>query len=97
MIEPPLPPASSGKVMLDEDAPLLEFSTYAGVQKEHEGPWSRLVTGIGPVCGVESMVIANESTVRGGAMNPNTVAKQRRALDIAESNRLPVVSLVHLS
>ena len=40
------------------------------------------------------MVIANESTVKGGAMSPNTVAKQLRALDIAERNRLPVVSLV---
>lgn len=81
-------------LLLDEDAPFLELSSYAAVHEEHEGPGGRLVTGIGPVSGVECMVIANESTVKGGAMSPNTVAKQLRALDIAERNRLPVVSLV---
>lgn len=40
------------------------------------------------------MVIANQSTVKGGSLNPDAVAKQLRALDIAERNRLPVVTII---
>jgi acetyl-CoA carboxylase carboxyltransferase component len=40
------------------------------------------------------MLIANEATVKGGSLSPSAVAKQLRALDIAQRNRLPVISLV---
>jgi acetyl-CoA carboxylase carboxyltransferase component len=40
------------------------------------------------------MVVANDPTVRGGAVNPFTARRQRRALQIAEENRLPLVNLV---
>jgi len=46
------------------------------------------------VSGVECIVLANEATMKGGTTNPSTVAKQLRALDIAERNRLPVLTLV---
>ncbi|QTJ70656.1 acyl-CoA carboxylase subunit beta (plasmid) [Rhodococcus sp. ZPP] len=81
-------------LLLDEDAPFLELSCYAGAHDPAEQPGGRLITGIGPVSGVECMIIANQSTVKGGSLNPDAVAKQLRALDIAERNRLPVVTLV---
>ncbi len=40
------------------------------------------------------MVIANQPTVKGGSLSPSGVAKQLRALEVAERNRLPVVTLV---
>jgi acyl-CoA carboxylase subunit beta len=46
------------------------------------------------VSGVECMIIAHDPTVRGGAMNPFTLKKNLRALDIARVNRLPVIYLV---
>ena len=81
-------------LLLDEDAPFLELSVFAGAHEDGEHPGGRLVTGIGQVSGVECMVIANEATVKGGSMSPASVARQLRALDVAERNRLPVVSLV---
>jgi len=81
-------------LLLDQDAPFLELSPYAGAGDDREQPGARLVTGIGPISGVECMIIANEATVKGGSMSPAAVTKQLRALDIAERNRLPVVTLV---
>ena len=81
-------------LLIDEDAPFLELSAFAGAHEAGEPPGGRLITGIGPVSGVECMVIANEATVKGGSLNPAAVAKQLRALEIAERNRLPVISLV---
>ncbi len=81
-------------LLLDQDAPFLELSMYAGAHEPDEQPGGRLITGIGPVSGVECMVIANEPTVKGGSLNPSSVARQLRALDIAMHNRLPVISLV---
>src|ERR687890_742162 len=53
-----------------------------------------LVTGIGVVCDVECVVIGHDPTVRGGAMNPYSLRKTLRALEIARVNRLPVLNLV---
>src|SRR4051794_6499354 len=81
-------------LLLDEDAPFLELSSYAGADEADGQPGGRLITGIGPVSGVECMIIANQPTVKGGSLNPAAVAKQLRALDIAHRNRLPVITLV---
>ena len=40
------------------------------------------------------MIIAHDPTVRGGAMNPWSLKKTLRALEIARRNRLPVINLV---
>ena len=53
-----------------------------------------VVTGIGVVEGVECMIVANDPTVRGGAVNPYTLKKTQRAGEIALANRLPMVNLV---
>jgi len=81
------------ELLVDLDTAFLELSPLAGFGTGfHVG--ASLVTGIGVVSGVECVVIANDPTVRGGAINPHTLAKNLRALEIARVNRLPVVTLV---
>ncbi|HEX7659067.1 MAG TPA: carboxyl transferase domain-containing protein [Pseudonocardiaceae bacterium] len=81
------------ELLLDRDAPFLELSTLAAWGTEFTVGAS-VVTGVGVVSGVECVIIAHDPTVRGGAMNPYTLRKTLRALEIARRNRLPVVNLV---
>ena len=79
-------------LLLDTDAPFLELSPLAGWGTD-DALGAGLVTGIGVIQGVECMVSANDPTVKGGSQSPTTVAKALRAMEIAERNRLPLVSL----
>jgi acyl-CoA carboxylase subunit beta len=81
------------ELLLDEDAPFLELAALAGWGTDFTVGAS-IITGIGVVQGVECMLIAHDPTVRGGAMNPYTLRKTLRALEIARENRLPVINLV---
>src|SRR5688500_9605818 len=53
-----------------------------------------MIAGIGRVSGRETMIVANDPTVKGGAYFPTTVKKHLRAQEIAIQNRLPCVYLV---
>jgi acetyl-CoA carboxylase carboxyltransferase component len=53
-----------------------------------------LVTAIVEIHGRAVMVIANDPTVRGGSLSPTSITRTLRAMDVAETNRLPVVTLV---
>jgi acetyl-CoA carboxylase carboxyltransferase component len=81
------------ELLVDEDSPFLELSTLAAWGTAFTVGAS-VVTGIGVVSGVECVIIAHDATVRGGAMNPYSLRKTLRALEIARTNRLPVVNLV---
>ena len=81
------------ELMLDRDAAFLELSSLAAWGTAFTVGAS-VVTGIGVVSGVECVLIAHDPTVRGGAMNPISLKKTLRALEIARRNRLPVVNLV---
>jgi len=81
------------ELLLDRDTPFLELSSLAAWGSEFTVGAS-ILTGIGVVSGVECVILAHDPTVRGGAMNPFTLKKNLRALDIARVNRLPVVYLV---
>lgn len=81
-------------LVLDQDSPFLELAPYAGAQEPGEQVGARLITGIGWICGVECLVIANQSTIKAGAMSPRTTFKYLRALEIARTNRLPTLQLV---
>jgi acyl-CoA carboxylase subunit beta len=81
------------ELLLDPDSPFLELSSLAAWGTGFTVGAS-LVTGVGVVCGVECVIIAHDPTVRGGAMNPYSLRKTLRALEIARVNRLPVVNLV---
>jgi acetyl-CoA carboxylase carboxyltransferase component len=81
------------ELLLDRDAPFLELSSLAAWGTEFTVGAS-IVTGVGVISGTECVIIAHDPTVRGGSMNPYTLKKNLRALDIALINRLPVVNLV---
>jgi len=80
-------------LLLDRDAPFLELMALAGWGST-DPLGGALVTGIGPVAGVECMVVASDPTVRGGSISPTGVQKVLRALEISRVNRLPFVNLV---
>ena len=81
------------ELLLDPDSPFLELSSLAAWGTEFTVGAS-VVTGVGVVSGVECVIIAHDPTVRGGAMNPYSLRKGLRALEIARTSRLPVVNLV---
>ncbi|XP_047354283.1 methylcrotonoyl-CoA carboxylase beta chain, mitochondrial isoform X3 [Vespa velutina] len=62
--------------------------------KKEEVPAGGIITGIGRVEGNDCLIIANDTTVKGGTYYPITIKKQLRAQEIAEENRLPCIYLV---
>jgi 3-methylcrotonyl-CoA carboxylase beta subunit len=82
-------------LLLDPGSPFLELSPLAcwGMY-DNQVPAAGIVTGIGRVCGVNCMVIANDATVKGGSFFAETVRKHVRAQEIAWENRLPCLYLV---
>src|SRR6201995_5156990 len=81
------------ELLVDRDSPLLELSALAAWGTEFS-VGARIVTSVGVVSGVECVLIAHDPTVRGASMNPYTLRKNLRALEIARLNRLPVITLV---
>ncbi|WP_420136358.1 carboxyl transferase domain-containing protein [Sphingomonas sp.] len=81
--------------LLDPASPFLEIGQLAanGLYGD-EVPGAGLIAGIGRVAGREVMIVANDSTVKGGTYYPLTVKKHLRAQEIAQENRLPCVYLV---
>src|SRR5918994_1860198 len=53
-----------------------------------------IITGVGRVVGRECVIVANDSTIKGGTYYPMTVKKHLRAQEIARDNRLPCIYLV---
>ena len=81
--------------LLDPGSPFLEVGQLtANGLYDGEAPAAGLICGIGRVSGRETLVLANDATVKGGAYFPLTVKKHLRAQEIALQNRLPCVYLV---
>ncbi len=75
----------------------VEFGLWSahGMYGEYGGaPAAGVVTGVAPVSGRLSMIIANDATVKAGAFFPMTCKKIIRAQRIAEMARLPLIYLV---
>ncbi len=90
-----LPPRERVHRLLDTGTPFLELSQLAAYRVYDEDvPAAGIITGVGRVCGVECMIIANDATVKGGSFYPLTAKKQLRAQRIAEENFLPCIYLV---
>ena len=81
--------------VLDPNTPFLEFSALAanGMYND-EAPAAGLVTGIGMIHGHQTVIVANDATVKGGTYFPVTVKKHLRAQEIAMQNHLPCLYLV---
>jgi acetyl-CoA carboxylase carboxyltransferase component len=80
-------------LLVDRHGFVLELSPLAGWGTT-DPLGGGLVTAIAEVCGRAVVVIANDPTVRGGSLSPTSITKTLRAMDIAHTNRLPVLTLV---
>ncbi len=86
-------PRQRVELLLDRDSPFLELCALAGHEVDGHAPGASVIGGIGRVSGVECLVSANESTVKGGAMSELSVIKSRRLSEIGLTNRLPSITL----
>lgn len=88
-------PRQRVELLLDRDGWFLELCPLAG---HRVGGGVRtgasMIGGVGLVSGVECLISATESTVKGGAMNEYSVLKSRRLAEVAEHNRLPTINLI---
>jgi acyl-CoA carboxylase subunit beta len=82
------------ELLLDRDAYFLELCPLAGKDVPGHTTGAGFIGGIGRVSGVEVVISANDSTVKGGAISEITAWKSGRLNDIAEQNRLPTISLI---
>ena len=91
--------------LVDYGTPFLELSSLAGMYSypddasdrksdEMNVPSGSIVTGIGIIAGIPTMIIANDATVKGGTYHAITVKKHLRAQEIAMENKLPCIYLV---
>ncbi|MBM3863967.1 MAG: acyl-CoA carboxylase subunit beta [Verrucomicrobia bacterium] len=87
-------------LLLDPGAEFFELSLWAGwgMYREHGGlPAAGVITGIGLVENRPCMIIANDATVKAGAMFPQSIKKTLRAQRIAFECGLPILYLVDSS
>jgi 3-methylcrotonyl-CoA carboxylase beta subunit len=77
--------------LIDPGTTFLELSPLAGheLYPEAEVPAGGVIAGVGVVEGVTCMIVANDSTVKGGTYYPITVKKHLRAQTVAQENKLP--------
>lgn len=77
--------------LIDPGTTFMELSPLAGheLYPEAEVPAGGIITGVGVVEGVTCMIVANDSTVKGGTYYPITVKKHLRAQAVAQENNLP--------
>ncbi len=82
-------------LLVDPDTPFLELSSLAAYgEYKNQFPSAGIITGIGVIHGRETMLIANDATVKGGTYVKETIKKHLRAQQIAMENYLPCVYMV---
>ena len=86
-------------LLLDPGAPWLPLCTLAGFLQDTRDPAKSvpgggMIAGIGFIAGVRCMVVASDSGIEAGAIQPRGLEKILRVQDIALQNRLPFVHLV---
>jgi geranyl-CoA carboxylase beta subunit len=86
-------------LLLDPGAPWLPLCSLAGYLQDTRDagvsiPGGGMVAGIGVVSGVRCMVVASDSGIEAGAIQPMGLDKILRVQEMALQNRLPFVHLV---
>jgi len=86
-------------LLLDPGAPWLPLMSLAGYLRdtkdpERSVPGGGTIAGIGFVSGVRCMVVASDSGIDAGAIQPGGLEKILRVQEMALENRLPFVHLV---
>jgi len=81
--------------LIDPGTPFLELSPLAANNMYDDAIHAAgIITGVGRIEGRECVIVANDSTIKGGTYFPMTVKKHLRAQEIARENRLPCIYLV---
>jgi geranyl-CoA carboxylase beta subunit len=86
-------------LLLDPGAPYVQLSALAGYlqdtkDRETSVPGGGVIAGIGFVSGVRCMVVASDSGIDAGAIQPMGLDKILRAQELALENKLPFLHLV---
>jgi geranyl-CoA carboxylase beta subunit len=86
-------------LLLDAGAPFLPLCSLAGFLQDTKDPAKSvpgggILAGIGFISGVRCMVVASDSGIEAGAIQPRGLEKILRVQEIALENRLPFVHLV---
>jgi len=82
-------------LLLDKNTPVLEIAPLAAYDMYDKGVHGAgSVVVIGVIHGREVLVMANDPTIKGGAIYPMGVKKSLRCQTIAMENRLPLISLI---
>jgi geranyl-CoA carboxylase beta subunit len=86
-------------LLLDSGTPYLPLCSLAGFLQdtkdpEKSVPGGGMVAGIGFISGVRCMVVASDSGIEAGAIQPMGLEKILRVQEIALQNKLPFVHLV---
>jgi 3-methylcrotonyl-CoA carboxylase beta subunit len=83
------------ELLRDPDSSMLEIGLLVAYdQYEGQAPAAGVVTAIVRVHGRETVVVANDATVKAGSWWPETIKKILRAQEIAMRCRIPIVYLV---
>ncbi|WP_020406311.1 acyl-CoA carboxylase subunit beta [Hahella ganghwensis] len=84
-------------LLLDRGTPFLELCSLAGYKMHDDKDGSMagggVIAGIGYVQGIRCLVVASNSTIKGGTISPAGLDKTLRIQQIAMENKLPVVTL----
>jgi 3-methylcrotonyl-CoA carboxylase beta subunit len=90
-----LAPRERVQRLLDDGAPWLELGLLVAYdQYDGQAPGAGVITGVGVVEGRETVVVANDATVKAGSWWPETIRKILRAQEVAMRQRIPIVYLV---
>ena len=86
-------------LLLDPGAPFLPLCSLAGFLQDSKDPdksvpGGGVVAGIGFISGVRCMVVASDSGIEAGAIQPRGLEKILRVQEMALENKLPFVHLV---
>jgi geranyl-CoA carboxylase beta subunit len=86
-------------LLLDAGAPFLPLSPLAGYLLDVDDPALSVpgggcVAGVGSIAGTRCMVVADDSGIEAGALQPMGLEKFQRAQQLSLENRLPFVHLV---
>ncbi len=94
-----LTPRERVALLLDPGSPFLELCSLSGYLLDNPDPQasipgSGVIAGIGFVCGARCMILANDSGIDAGALQPMGLEKTLRCQELALENKLPFVQLV---
>lgn len=82
-------------LLIDPNTPFLELSPLAACDAyDNQFPSAGIITGIGVVRGKETLIVANDATVKGGTYVEETIKKHVRAQQVAIENHLPCIYMV---